>query len=82
MDLLGEQALAADIGQAAVLHLSPVVLIDMLLEHVDAAQHRAEGAQRARKARVWTSASGEPRVPTRSGSAARHGSAGRRPEPG
>ena len=52
------------------------------------AQHRAELAEPARKARVCTSASGEPRVPTRSGSRPRCGrtpggasltGAGRRP---
>ncbi len=45
MDLLGEQPLAADIGEAAVLHRIAGGADRVFLEHVEVAQHRAEGAQ-------------------------------------
>ncbi len=42
VDFLGEQPLAADIRQAAVLHVVAGGVDGMLLERIDAAQHRAE----------------------------------------
>ena len=45
VDLLGEQALAADLRQAAILHRVAGGADGMLLEHVQAAQHRAEAGQ-------------------------------------
>ena len=45
VDLLGEQALAADLRQAAVLHRVAGGADGVLLEHVEAAQHRAEAGQ-------------------------------------
>ena len=42
MDLLGEQALAADLGQAAVLDAVAGGADDLRMEHVVQAQHWAE----------------------------------------
>ena len=68
VDFLREQAFAADVCEPSVLHDVAGGADLVLLEHVHAAQHGAEAdLRRARKARVCTSASGEARVPTRSG---------------
>ena len=62
VDLLGEQALAADVGQAAVLHRVAGGADRMLLRTPG-----QTGLRSSMNRRVWISASGEPRVPTRSG---------------
>ena len=67
VDFLGEQALAADIGQPPVLHRVAGGGMACSSKHVHAAQYGQKLFRLFRKARVCTSASGEARVPTRNG---------------
>ena len=75
VDLLGEQPLAADLRQRPVLHRVAGGADDVLLEHVRS-RSTGQNAQRVENRRVCISASGEPRVPTRSGSWLRMGAGG------
>jgi hypothetical protein len=49
VNLLGEQPLATDVRQAAILHDVAGGADGVLLEHVHAPQHRAEGGELLQK---------------------------------
>ena len=63
LDLLGEQALAADLGERPVLDAVAGGLDDAHLERASAGPCAA--SRRSRTSRACASASGEPRVPMR-----------------
>jgi hypothetical protein len=66
LDLLGEQALAADLLQRAVLDLSSPVVLMTTISNASSGRSKA-AISRARVSWAWASASGEPRVPIFSG---------------
>ena len=68
LDLLGEQALAADLRQRAILHRVAGGLDDGTISTASGpAQIGWAAARRRAPSAAWTSASGLPRVPMRSG---------------